>query len=91
MSTLTQAKQALSIARQIQSEVDQILKPQITQPKLLTVSEVANILRVDDATVRRWVKQGTLEAVRLPGELRQAYRIKRETLDKVLGQSTTSN
>jgi excisionase family DNA binding protein len=53
---------------------------------LLTVSEVARILRVDDTTVRRWVKQGALEAVVLPHvNERQAYRIKRETLDKVLG------
>jgi excisionase family DNA binding protein len=53
---------------------------------LLTVSEVAHMLRVDDTTVRRWVKQGALEAVVLPHvNERQAYRIKRETLDKVLG------
>jgi excisionase family DNA binding protein len=53
---------------------------------LLTVSEVAHILRVDDTTVRRWVKQGALEAVVLPHvNERQAYRIKRETLNKVLG------
>ncbi|TMC17253.1 MAG: helix-turn-helix domain-containing protein [Chloroflexi bacterium] len=52
---------------------------------LLTVSEVARILRVDDTTVRRWVKQGVLEAVVLPHvNLRQAYRIRRQTLDKVL-------
>ena len=55
---------------------------------LLTVSEVARILRVDDATVRRWVKQGILEAVLLPHvHSRQVYRIKRETLDKVLGDT----
>ena len=53
---------------------------------LLTVSEVAEILRVDDTTVRRWVKQGALEAVVLPHvNTRQAYRIKRETLNKVIG------
>ncbi len=52
---------------------------------LLTVSEVARILRVDDTTVRRWVKQGALEAVVLPHvNARQAYRIKKVTLDKVL-------
>jgi len=52
---------------------------------LLTVSEVARILRVDDTTVRRWVKQGVLEAVVLPHvNMRQAYRIRRQTLDKVL-------
>jgi excisionase family DNA binding protein len=56
--------------------------------ELLTVSEVAKILRVDDTTVRRWVKQGALEAVVLPHlNTRQAYRIKRETLDKVLGEA----
>jgi excisionase family DNA binding protein len=56
--------------------------------ELLTVSEVARILRVDDTTVRRWVKQGALEAVVLPHlNTRQAYRIKRETLDKVLGDA----
>jgi excisionase family DNA binding protein len=59
----------------------------ITMSELLTVSEVANILRVDDTTVRRWVKQGALEAVVLPHvNERQAYRIKRETLDKMLGE-----
>jgi excisionase family DNA binding protein len=56
--------------------------------ELLTVSEVAKILRVDDTTVRRWVKQGALEAVVLPHlNTRQAYRIKRETLDRVLGEA----
>lgn len=62
--------------------------------ELLTVSEVARVLRVDDTTVRRWVKQGTLEAVVLPHtNLRQVYRIKRETLDKMLqlGGATTSD
>jgi excisionase family DNA binding protein len=55
--------------------------------ELLTVSEVARILRVDDTTVRRWVKQGTLDAVVLPHiNSRQAYRIKRETLNRVLGE-----
>ncbi|GCE16143.1 helix-turn-helix domain-containing protein [Tengunoibacter tsumagoiensis] len=55
---------------------------------LLTVSEVADILRVDDTTVRRWVKQGALEAVVLPHvNTRQAYRIKRETLNRVIGDT----
>ena len=52
---------------------------------LLTVREVAQILRVDNTTVRRWAKQGTLEVVKLPrvGNW-QAYRIKRSTLDHLL-------
>jgi excisionase family DNA binding protein len=52
---------------------------------LMTVSEVAQILRVDDTTVRRWVKQGALEAVVLPHvNERQGYRIKREAVNKIL-------
>jgi excisionase family DNA binding protein len=56
--------------------------------ELLTVSEVARMLRVDDTTVRRWAKEGALQAVILPHvNERKAYRIKRETLEKVLGSA----
>lgn len=52
---------------------------------LLNVNEVAARLRVDATTVRRWIKQGALEAVILPHmNERQAYRVKRETLDAIL-------
>jgi len=52
---------------------------------LLTVSEVAERLRVDDTTVRRWIKNGVLEAISLPHSgLRQAYRVRRSTLDALL-------
>lgn len=53
-----------------------------TKSELLTVHEVAEILRVDDTTVRRWIKAGTFEAIRLPkrGD-RESFRIKRETVD----------
>ena len=55
---------------------------------LLTIAEVASILRVDDTTVRRWVKLGVLDAVILPHvNTRQAYRIKRETVERILGSS----
>jgi excisionase family DNA binding protein len=55
---------------------------------LLTIREVAQALRVDDTTVRRWVKQGLLEAVTLPHKgKRQGYRIKKTTLDKLVAQS----
>jgi excisionase family DNA binding protein len=60
--------------------IDQTLRHQ-GEHALLTVGEVAKILRCDDTTVRRWVKQGVLEAVILPHtNARQVYRIKRETL-----------
>lgn len=55
---------------------------------LLTVREVAKQLRVDDTTVRRWIKNGVLEAITLPHRgTRQAYRIRRSTLDALLTPS----
>lgn len=57
--------------------------------ELLTVGEVAQILKVDDTTVRRWVKNGAIEAVVLPHiNERQSYRITREVLNKALSQSS---
>jgi excisionase family DNA binding protein len=56
--------------------------------ELLTVREVARRLRVDDTTVRRWIKSGALEAITLPHRgKRQAYRIKKSTLDTLLSSS----
>ena len=53
--------------------------------ELLTVREVARRLRVDDTTVRRWIKNGVLSAITLPHvSKRQIYRIKKSTLDGVL-------
>jgi excisionase family DNA binding protein len=53
--------------------------------ELLTVREIAQALRVDDTTVRRWIKNGVLEAVALPhAGKRCAYRIKRGTLDTLM-------
>src|SRR5260370_37022214 len=53
--------------------------------ELLTVREVARRLRVDDTTVRRWIKSGALEAITLPHRgKRQAYRIKSTTLNNLL-------
>ena len=61
-----------------------------TTDPLLTIQEVARQLRVDDTTVRRWIKSGVLEAITLPhvGK-RHAHRIKQSTLDALLaaGQS----
>jgi DNA binding domain, excisionase family len=59
-----------------------------TKSELLTVHEVATELRVDDTTVRRWIKDGVFEAILLPARgTRQAYRIKRETVDTLLASS----
>jgi excisionase family DNA binding protein len=57
--------------------------------ELLTVREVARRLRVDDTTVRRWIKSGALEAITLPHRgKRQAYRIKKSTLDTLLNHNS---
>lgn len=57
--------------------------------ELLTVREVARRLRVDDTTVRRWIKSGSLEAITLPHRgRRQAYRVKKSTMDKLLQSPT---
>jgi excisionase family DNA binding protein len=56
---------------------------------LLTIREVADELRVDDTTVRRWIKGGVLEAIALPHSgQRQGYRIRRSTLENLLSSSS---
>lgn len=53
--------------------------------ELLTVREVAARLRVDNTTVRRWIKAGSIAAVILPhGGTRQGHRIRQATLDALL-------
>ena len=55
---------------------------------LLTVAEVAKKVRCDSTTVRRWIKNGALEAVTLPhANKRCAYRIKQSTLQLILNPS----
>lgn len=62
-----------------------------TNHELQTVSEVAKILRVDDTTVRRWIKQGVLEAIALPHRnRRQAYRVRRSTVDNLLNNTANA-
>jgi excisionase family DNA binding protein len=54
---------------------------------LLTVQEVAQELRVDQTTVRRWIKNGCLSAISFPkktGRQRQVHRIRKSILQAVL-------
>jgi hypothetical protein len=45
------------------------------------------ILRVDSTTIRRWIRNNILLAVELPHPgRRQSYRIKRETIENMLGE-----
>jgi excisionase family DNA binding protein len=60
-------------------------KVRYDEADLLTIREVAQQLRVDETTVRRWIKDGVLEAIILPHRgKRQAYRIRRSTLNALL-------
>jgi excisionase family DNA binding protein len=59
---------------------------------LLTIREVAQHLRVDGTTVRRWIKNGAMEAVELPHKGgRRAHRVRRATLEQVLSGSSGGN
>lgn len=54
---------------------------------LLSTSEVARKLRVDHSTVLRWIYSGALEAIELPHKReRTVYRIRRGTIDALLGE-----
>jgi excisionase family DNA binding protein len=66
--------------------IAEVLLKETKMNDLLTISEVARILRVDDTTVRRWIKQGALEAIVLPHvNERQGYRVRRSTLEQLVG------
>jgi excisionase family DNA binding protein len=53
--------------------------------QLLTVREVATRLRVDQTTVRRWIKDGALAAVSLPHRgKREVYRVRQSTIDLII-------
>ena len=59
---------------------------------LLTVREVAKQLRVDDTTVRRWIKSGALDAVALPHSgKRCGYRVRKYTLNALFSSPGSSN
>jgi len=59
--------------------------PEQQSEELLTVQEVAARLRVNEATVRRWIKNGSLAAVKLPHRgKREIYRVRQSTLNAVL-------
>jgi excisionase family DNA binding protein len=61
---------------------DQEMAERDRSGELLTVREVAKHLRVDDTTVRRWIKSGALDAVALPHSgKRCGYRVRKHTLD----------
>ena len=53
----------------------------MSDTQLLTVSEVAEELRVTDVTVRRWIQRKELAAINLGGQKRPEYRIRRTAVE----------
>lgn len=58
-------------------------------PDLLTVREVADILRVSPLTIKRWGKRGKLPAIRINS--RGDRRYKKEAVLWVLGMQAATN
>ena len=56
--------------------------PEIQLPVLMTTSEVAEQLRVHRTTLRRWVDDGTIAAVTLPGT--RSLRFRRDDILAIL-------
>jgi excisionase family DNA binding protein len=78
-------RRSTTLSREDHKETRENVMSEEKFDELLTVHEVARRLRVDDTTVRRWIKSGSLEAVTLPHRAkRQAYRVKQSTIDAML-------
>jgi excisionase family DNA binding protein len=58
----------------------------MSETETYTVQQIANILRVDVTTVRRWIKNGALEA-EPRNDSREAYQVKKSAIDALLGTS----
>ena len=57
----------------------------IQDDSLLTIQEVAELLRVDECTVRRWATNGSLEVIVLPHVgRRKLYRVRGIVIKKLL-------
>ena len=56
------------------------------EESFLTVAEVAGMLKLNQQTVRNWIDQGSLPALRVG----RRVRIKRSDFDRVLAQSYTA-
>jgi len=62
------------------------MNPNEAEDSFLTVAEVAGILKLNQQTVRNWIDQGSLPALRVG----RRVRIRRSDFDRVLAESYTS-
>ena len=59
----------------------------MSEPKLLTVPQVAAELQVTAQTIRNWIDHGTLPAVRIG----RAFRVKRQDVDALLERASADS
>jgi excisionase family DNA binding protein len=59
-----------------------------TMPAVLTVAEVAELLRCEPSTVYRWCREGTVESVRVAGIVRVPARALEALMDNRTGGAT---
>jgi excisionase family DNA binding protein len=62
------------------------MNPAESEESFLTVAEVAGMLKLNQQTVRNWIDQGSLPALRVG----RRVRIKRSDFDRVLAQAYTA-
>ncbi|GAC1662327.1 MAG: hypothetical protein PVS3B3_33450 [Ktedonobacteraceae bacterium] len=57
--------------------------------ELMTMQEVAQILRMDEATVRRWARSGIIDVIELPRVKKNTrYRMRRTAFDAMLNNTS---
>jgi excisionase family DNA binding protein len=59
----------------------------MTDPKLLTVPQVAAEFQVTPQTVRNWIDSGVLPAVRIG----RAFRLRRDDVDKLVARASADS
>lgn len=52
----------------------------------MSVQDVATLLRVNEETVRRWVRSGDLPVLRLGDDVRSGYRIRRDEVERFIAE-----
>ena len=62
------------------------MEPERTEESFLTVAEVANLLKLNQQTVRNWIDAGTLPAVKVG----RRVRIRRSDLERKLEEGRTT-
>lgn len=67
---------------QVVSDAKEVRVPEESPPRWMTVQEVAELFRVNEETVRRWIRGGDLAVLDLGGKA--GYRIAHEDLEKFI-------